>query len=326
MNQTLRLPACYRYIKGEDTADKLYTLAVKISPRHAEDIAGKDFHSLLMASRIITADHPLPQTIENISCFAVISEYKCGFICHMCPYAARNKNEMETEESLLLSYAIKSYGNLQFLKNAGLGNQNFCSLFLLNEYSEGKIVSTLPLLKLSYHYMERTVNQKTDFSALPAMIAGALDQNNKGRLLPQNVQTVREYLSKLQHNGGSISQDKATEVLNRILHPTQTLPLPPVKTNISDAKVIPKTSENTEKQTCITGLLEQIPNTEKTHVTLTVSDTPRKSEFHTNQIISRAKPKDKKPLSAPSPKLAEESLYLPAAFSPSEAERTGFPF
>lgn len=326
MNQTLRLPACYRYIKGEDTADKLYTLAVKISPRHAEDIAGKDFHSLLMASRIITADHPLPQTIENISCFAVISEYKCGFICHMCPYAARNKNEMETEESLLLSYAIKSYGNLQFLKNAGLGNQNFCPLFLLNEYSEGKIVSTLPLLKLSYHYMERTVNQKTDFSALPAMIAGALDQNNKGRLLPQNVQTVREYLSKLQHNGGSISQDKATEVLNRILHPTQTLPLPPVKTNISDAKVIPKTSENTEKQTCITGLLEQIPNTEKTHVTLTVSDTPRKSEFHTNQIISRAKPKDKKPLSAPSPKLAEESLYLPAAFSPSEAERTGFPF
>lgn len=326
MNQTLRLPACYRYIKGDATADKLYTLAAKISPRHVEDIAKKDFHSLLIASHIITADHPLPQTVGNISCFAIISEYKCGYICHMCPYAARNKNEMETEESLLLSYAIRSYTNLQFLKNAGLDNQMFCSLFLLNDHPEGKTVSTLPLLKLSYHYMERAVNQKTDFSSLPSMIAGALDQNNKGRLLPQNIQTVREYLSKLQHNGKSISQDKITEVLNRILHPTQTLPLPPVKTDIADAKVISNTSENTEKQTCITGLLEQTPNTEKTHVTLTASDTPRKSEFHTSQIISKAKPEDKKPISAPSPKLAEESLYLPAAFSPSEAERTGFPF
>ena len=326
MNQTLRLPACYRYIKGDATADKLYTLAAKISPRHVEDIAEKDFHSLLIASHIITADHPLPQTVGNISCFAIISEYKCGYICHMCPYAARNKNEMETEESLLLSYAIRSYTNLQFLKNAGLDNQMFCSLFLLNDHPEGKTVSTLPLLKLSYHYMERDVNQKTDFSSLPSMIAGALDQNNKGRLLPQNIQTVREYLSKLQHNGKSISQDKITEVLNRILHPTQTLPLPPVKTDIADAKVISNTSENTEKQTCITGLLEQTPNTEKTHVTLTASDTPRKSEFHTSQVISKAKPEDKKPISAPSPKLAEESLYLPAAFSPSEAERTGFPF
>ena len=326
MNQTLRLPACYRYIKGDATADKLYTLAAKISPRHVEDIAEKDFHSLLIASHIITADHPLPQTVGNISCFAIISEYKCGYICHMCPYAARNKNEMETEESLLLSYAIRSYTNLQFLKNAGLDNQMFCSLFLLNDHPEGKTVSTLPLLKLSYHYMERAVNQKTDFSSLPSMIAGALDQNNKGRLLPQNIQTVREYLSKLQHNGKSISQDKITEVLNRILHPTQTLPLPPVKTDIADAKVISNTSENTEKQTCITGLLEQTPNTEKTHVTLTASDTPRKSEFHTSQVISKAKPEDKKPISAPSPKLAEESLYLPAAFSPSEAERTGFPF
>lgn len=326
MNQTLRLPACYRYMKGRDTADKLYTLAAKTSPRHVESITKGDFHALLTASRIIAADHPLPEMMGNISCFAVISEYKCGFICHMCPYATRNKNEMETEESLLLSYAIKSFTNLQFLKNAGLDSQKFCSLFLLNDRPVGKIVSTLPLLKLSYHYMERAVNQKTDFSSLPSIIAATLDQNNKGRLLPQNIQTVREYLTKLQHNGGSISRTKITEILNRMLHPTQTLSLPPIKTDIADVPAIQKPSENTENQTCITGLLKQIPNTKNAHVTLTASNTPYKSEFHTSQVVSKVAPADKNPISALNPESGEESLYLPAAFSPSEAERTGFPF
>lgn len=89
----------------------------------------------------------------------------------------------KTEESLLLSYAMKNFGQFRFLKDAGVDSQKFTSLFLLNDHPDGKIVFTLPLFRLSYQYMERIADQKTDFSSLPSMIAGALDQNNKGKLL-----------------------------------------------------------------------------------------------------------------------------------------------
>lgn len=292
-----------------------------------ETIAEKDFHSLLLASHDIPADHPLPKTIENVSCFTVSSEYKCGYICHMCPYAKRNKNEMETEESLLLSYAIKNHNNLLFLKNAGLDSQKFCSLFLLNDHPDGKIVPALPLLKLSYHYMECAVDQKTDFSCLPSMIAGALDQNNKGKLLPQNVQTIREYLTKLQKSGGSMSQEKIMGVLNRILYPPQSSPAPLNETAVvSSDPVKPKVSDNPQKPECISGLLDKPPAEEQTSVHPPASDMTCKSEFHTDKIVPKAKRSDEKTPSGPNPETTEESLYLPATFSQSEADQTGFPF
>lgn len=324
MNQTLRLPACYRYIKGMDAADKLYTLTVKTAPCHAEDLTEKDFHSLLTASGVISADHPLPKTLENISCFTVISEYKCGYICHMCPYAKRNKNERETEESLLLSYAIKNYTNLQFLKKSGLDSKVFCSLFLLNDLPDGKIVSTLPLLKLSYQYLERVTDQHTDFSSLPSMIAGALDQNNKGRLLPQNVQTIREYLTKLQKTGGSISQGKVTDILNRTLHSVKD----PVA--ITDTTVLSSANSDAhgkpQKTECILGFLDKVSDKEKKPAALPVEDISYKSEFHADKMITKGENTNKKPSSALTQGSDKESLYLPAVFSPSEAEQTGFPF
>ncbi len=326
MNQTLRLPACHRYIKSMDTADKLYTLAVKTAPCHTENLTEKDFHSLLTASGVISADHPLPKTIENISCFTVISEYKCGYICHMCPYAKRNKNERETEESLLLSYAIKSYTSLQFLKKSGLDSKVFCSLFLLNDLPDGKIVSTLPLLKLSYQYLERVTDQHTDFSSLPTMIAGALDRNNKGRLLPQNVQTIREYLTKLQISGGSISQDKITDILNRTLHSIKDPVAITDATAVSLSSADSGASDKPLKAECISGFLDKVSDKEKKSAALPVKDISYKSEFHADKMIPKTEPPNKKSSSASRQGSGKKSLYLPAVFSPSEADQTGFPF
>lgn len=325
LNQILRLPACHRYVKGGDAADKLYTLATQTAPCHVDDISKREFHSLLLAAHDIPAEHPLPQNIENVSCFTVISEYKCGYICHMCPYAKRNKNEMETEESLLLSYAMKNYNHLCFLKNAGLDSSKFLSLFLLNDCPDGKIVPTLPLLKLSYHYMECAVDQKTDFSSLPSMIAGALDQNNKGKLLPQNVQTIREYLIKLQKGGGNIAQDKITDILNRVLHPSPVHTEPLHETAAVSSETIKPNSP--EKPECISGLLDRKPAaTESVPTLLSAANMPCKSEFHTDRTVSKENQTDKKLPSDSQPEPAEEPLYLPAAFSPCEAEQTGFPF
>ena len=325
MNQTLRLPACHRYVRGGDAADKLYTLAVKAAPCHMEGVTEKDFHALLLASGIISADHPLPKIIGDVSCFSVISEYKCGYVCHMCPYAKRNKNEMETEESLLLSYAMKNFKQFQFLKDAKIDNQNFSSLFLLNDHPDGKIVSTLPLLKLSYQYMERVADQKTNFASLPSMIAGALDQNNKGRLLPQNVQAIQQYLTRLRQNGTHISQDKITDTINRILHPPLTDAAPPKEETAFSAN--PVKPQAADKPVCISGLLNQ-PVTEKAPDAQPAAQISCKTEFLTSAVVPKtAQPQDNvESISDVKDEALKESLYLPASFSPSEADRTGFPF
>ncbi len=104
MNQTLRLPACHRYVKGGDAADKLYTLAAKTAPCHMEGATEKDFHALLLASRIISADHPLPKIIGDVSCFSVISEYKCGYgacACKTCHAASLDPRRDTACESSL---------------------------------------------------------------------------------------------------------------------------------------------------------------------------------------------------------------------------------
>lgn len=290
-----------------------------------EGVTEKDFHALLLTSSIISTDHPLPKIIGDVSCFSVISEYKCGYICHMCPYAKRNKNAMETEECLLLSYAMKNFGQFQFLKDAGLDSQKFASLFLLNDHPDGKIVSTLPLLRLSYQYMERVADQKTDFSSLPSMIAGTLDQNNKGKLLPQNVQAIQQYLIRLRQNGTHISQDKITDTINRVLHPSVADTAPPKKeTTALSSPVKPQAAD---KPACISGLLDQ-PVTEKRSNAQPAAQMSCKAELHTSAVVPEIiRPQDNaETASSVKDEPQKESLYLPATFSPNEAERTGFPF
>lgn len=96
MNQTLRLPACHRYVRGEDAADKLYTLAAKTAPCHMEGVTEKDFHALLLASSIISTDHPLPKIIGDVSCFSVISELQVRLYL---PYVPLCKAEQKRKKA-----------------------------------------------------------------------------------------------------------------------------------------------------------------------------------------------------------------------------------
>lgn len=335
MNKNLQLPACARYVSGIHAADTLYTLAISSSICQSGNITNNDFFNLLRAAGKILPDHPLPKAIQGISCFSIISEYKCGYICHMCPYAKRNKNQMETEESMLLSYALKGYKHFQYLRSAGLGSQAFSSLFLLNDHPGGKIVPTLPLLKLSYHYLECTAKSDTNFSSLPSLIAGALDQNNKGKLLPRNIQTIREYLAKLQKNGSALSEEKISNVLNTILHPVQedTGTLADISLAVSGQKQlcnpplssVPLRPDNKKKE-CLTGLLNtsQPAESKQKQTIVDNKNTTQKMEFHT--VLVKQPCKEASIKKTPDMDKEEESIYLPAVFSETEAEQIGYPF
>lgn len=224
MDNNTRLPACHRYISGDTKPDKLFTLALASGKIEVSPGSAKAFHALLLSEKLIEQGHPLPKQISGVSCFQIASEYKCGYICHMCPYALKNKNQFEMQETMLLSFALKNHRNLQILIKSGLQTEHLKSLLLLNDFPSGKIVPTLPLTRLAFQYLQYKVTDATIFSELPSLITEALDQNNKGKLLPQNVQTIRTYLSRLQLDYKSMSEEKALELSKLLQSPLDAQP------------------------------------------------------------------------------------------------------
>lgn len=165
MHKKEYLPACYRYIKEDNRSHILFTLATKNTKNNT--VSAAEFHSLLCAAELSSIEEPLPELMEEVSCFTIVSNYKCGFICGLCPYSSRYKNRFASEEEILLAYSLKNYHSFQNLKKQGLNPNIFQSLFLLNEFPSGKIVATLPLLKLAYNYIEHTAKPNTDFGKYP---------------------------------------------------------------------------------------------------------------------------------------------------------------
>lgn len=331
MTSTQKLPACYRSVKGTHIADTLYTLAKHTAPKHQENIDAHAFHSLLCAAHMIAENHPLPQKQDAVTCFQVITDYHCGHLCPMCPYSARNKNRLETEETILLSYALKSFQNFRSLKKTGLTAEHFQSIFLLNNTPSGKVVPTLPLFRLAYSYIDHIGNGSLSFPDLPATIADALDQNNRGKLLPQNVQSIKTYLETLQMQGGSLTDKKIKRPLSFVLHPeTHTEISVPLEKSTSEASA--KSPSKAQEEKCMEGLLASPvakPIEKETHTvvaahTVEVPGAADRMTFQTATTIPEPVSHNELPLE--SDPLLEESLFYPAAFSVHEADRTGYPF
>lgn len=321
------LPACYRYINEENRSHILYTLATKNTKNDAASAA--EFHSLLCAAGLSSVEKPLPELRDEISCFTIVSNYKCGFICGLCPYSARYKNKFAAEEEILLGYSLKNYHSFQSLKKQGLNPNVFQSLFLLNEFPSGKIVATLPLLKLAYNYLEHTAKPNTDFGEYPTAIAEALDQNNHEKLLPQNIQTIREVLSRLQHEYRNGKENDVQKVLEMCLNPSSAVKVSPFPPSATKEDVTPKKSPTLDKETsaeCLSGLLqgsEPKKNLEKAFDNKSVISEASILQLHTSIAAKPQKTDEEK--SAKDGK-SDSDLYLPLSFSVKDAENTGYPF
>lgn len=309
------IPACYRYLTPENRTNILYTLVYTASNAIGQKLSETEFHTLLCSAHLGSVEDPLPVISEKVTCFSISSKYKCGFICSLCPYSARYKNKMISEEEMLISYSLKNYTNFQHLKSAGLTATFFQSLFLLNEHPSGKVVPTLPLLRLSYHYIEHIAKPTLDFSNLPTEIAGALDRNNPGKLLPENIQMIRKVLTRLQKEYTGIKKADAERLLTECQNPsaalTSSLPEPIIPLSDLSPKITAETYLN--------GLL---------------SDSKSKNSLEQKKIlppdsskIYRLQPSaEEKKIDIPQNLADKETLYLPASFSVKEAEKVGYPF
>ncbi len=326
MHKKEYLPACYRYIKEDNRSRILYTLATKNTKNNA--VSAGEFHSLLCAAELSSIEEPLPDLIDEISCFTIVSNYKCGFICGLCPYSSRYKNRLASEEEILLAYSLKNYHSFQHLNKQGLNPNIFQSLFLLNEFPSGKIVATLPLLKLAYNYIEHTAKPNTDFGKYPTAIAEALDQNNHEKLLPQNIQAIREVLSRLQHEYKNTKENDIQRILEMCLNPssvTKPSSHPPSKKEDAKLQKSP-TLDNKPSAGCLSGLLQDAE--QKKIQKKTTNDNPIVSETHILQLYTSidAKP-TKNAEKSPAKEIMEDSnLYLPLSFSVKDTENTGYPF
>lgn len=326
MHKKEYLPACYRYIKEDNRSHILYTLATKNTKNN--NVSAAEFHSLLCAAELSSIEEPLPKLMEEVSCFTIVSNYKCGFICGLCPYSSRYKNKFVSEEEILLAYSLKNYHSFQSLKKQGLHPNVFQSLFLLNEFPSGKIVATLPLLKLAYNYIEHTAKPNTDFGKYPTAIAEALDQNNHEKLLPQNIQAIREVLSRLQHEYRNTKENDIQRILDLCLNPSSAVKhssSPPAKKE--DATLQESTvPDNKPSAECLSGLLQSTE--QKMNPGNTSSDKPviletQILQLHTS-IVAKPPKNDEK---SPSKEITEDSnLYLPLSFSVKDTENTGYPF
>lgn len=326
MHKKEYLPACYRYIKKDNRSHILYTLAKKNTKN--DTVSAAEFHSLLCAAGLSSIEEPLPEQMEELSCFNIVSNYKCGFICGLCPYSSRYKNRFASEEEILLAYSLKNFHSFQSLKKQGLNPNVFQSQFLLNEFPSGKIVATLPLLKLAYNYIEHTAKPNTDFGKYPTAIAEALDQNNHEKLLPQNIQTIREVLSRLQHEYKNTKENDIQRILEMCLNPssvTKLSSLPPAKKE-DTAPRESTTPDNKTSAECLSGLLHHTE--QKKNLGKIADDKPIISEtqilqLHTS-IVAKPPKNDEKSLSK---EIIEDSnLYLPLSFSVKDTENTGYPF
>lgn len=321
------LPACYRYIKEDTRSHILYTLATKNTKNDA--VSAAEFHSLLCAADLSSVEEPLPELIEETSCFTIVSNYKCGFICALCPYSARYKNRFTAEEEILLAYSLKNYHSFQSLKKQGLNPNVFQSLFLLNEFSSGKIVATLPLLKLAYNYLEHTAKPNTDFREYPTAIAEALDQNNHEKLLPQNIQTIREVLSRLQHEYRNAKENDVQGVLEMCLNPSSAVKASPLPASVAKEDVTPRKPPAPDKEPpaeCLTGLLqapEQKKASEKASNDKLVMSEVSILRLHTSKAAKPPKSDKEEPAKDTED---DSNLYLPLSFSVKDAENTGYPF
>ncbi len=197
---------------------------------------------------------------------------------------------------------------------------------MLNDAPSGKIVSTLPLFRLAYSYISHAGNKALIFKELPAMIANALDENNRGKLLPQNVQSIRTYLERLQTQYNSINNEKIEKPLSYVLHPE-------TKTVDAATKAVVKSpaetdhSEQAECGECIDGLLGSLaskPSGETSHLQPKAPPPVKQMEFHADIAVPRPAALSEPPLESAA--FPEESLFYPATFSIHEADKTGYPF
>lgn len=212
------IPACHSHLKNNPNRLKMMlSLAEQGCKERYPDItiSQEQLFTFFHGAGIISNNETLPEKSRESTtdCFSIVSEYKCSFICQICPLSPRYKNIKDTEESALLTYALSCPQNFNSLKSRGVESKMFQSLFLVNPTPSGPLAATLPLNRLVFFYLECTANTLTSFSSLPADITAAIKRDNQEKLTEDNIKSINVYLKQIQKSYSEQTEDIIETIL-----------------------------------------------------------------------------------------------------------------
>lgn len=212
------IPACHNYLKNHP---KRISILLALAEQGCKDrypditVTQEQLLSLFQSAGITDNSTLITESaqLSSMDCFTIVSEYKCSFICQICPLCARYKNAKEAEESALLSYALSNPQNFNLLKTSGVESSLFQALFLVNPNPSGTLVATLPLNRLVYFYLECTASTLTSFSSLPSDITIAIERDNAKKLTKEHVKSILTYLKIIQKGYRGRSEESIAAIL-----------------------------------------------------------------------------------------------------------------
>ena len=249
------IPACYKYIlKKDGTPDtqRIFSLAksayiTKYADQKPDD---KELFLFLKANNI------LPHSAEEDSldkerpelCFTIISQYKCNSICQLCGYSPLYKNQYETEESILIGYAISNWNNLQYLIQSGISCRHFRAMIPVSEKSS---ICVVPVNRLAFEYMEKIPKCQNDMLHITDRILDTLHQNNKNKLSSGDFKIIKKYLDNLFNSGyQNLNPVKIHNILKRCYNLCY---MKEMTTDIPAA--VQQEAQPAEKLLCVEGFL-----------------------------------------------------------------------
>lgn len=220
MANKMFIPACYKYIlKKDKTPDtqRIFSLAksayiTRYADQKPDD---KELFQFLKTNNI------LPHSAEEDSidkerpelCFTIISQYKCNSICQLCGYSPLYKNQYETEESILIGFAISNWNNLQNLIQSGISCRHFRAMIPVSEKSS---ICVVPVNRLAFEYMEKIPKCQNDMLHITDSILDTLHQNNKNKLSSSDFKIIKKYLDNLFNSGyQNLNPEKIHDILKK---------------------------------------------------------------------------------------------------------------
>lgn len=251
------LPACHPYIKKADNTPDYHLI---VAAAYSAIIKNPDINitvdclmERLSAAKIIPDNLSFNFTDYNeYSCFNIAQTFHCAFICYLCPLSTFYKNANEEKELAVLSLALHSWDDLQYVKTL-VDSRFFQAQYLINPHPE-KCVPTLPLNRLAFEYLAAAVNQQTPFKNIPGAIADILLKKNHDKLIPDNHSMIRDYLSNLQKNAKNISRNNVANLLN-----IKNYQKSPADITPGSSSKISKSEDSIMEGSCLEGLLANSP-------------------------------------------------------------------
>lgn len=220
MANKMFIPACYKYIlKKDKTPDtqRIFSLAksayiTKYADQKPDD---GELFQFLKTNNILphsAAEESLDKERLEL-CFTIISQYKCNSICQLCGYSPLYKNQYETEESILIGFAISNWNNLQNLISSGVSCRHFRAMIPVSEKSS---ICVVPVNRLAFEYMEKIPKCQNDMLHITDRILDTLHQNNKNKLSSGDFKIIKKYLDNLFNSGyQNLNPEKIHNILKK---------------------------------------------------------------------------------------------------------------